>query len=134
MAEDKKEQNEVQAAEAAAREPSEFDKLLKKEFKPKSDHAKDAISSAVRTLAEQALSETSLISDDSVATVEAMIGEIDRKLTEQINLVMHHQDFQALEGSWRGVHHLINNTETDRMKNAMMMRCVVPRLFVLSSD
>ena len=113
MAEDKKEQKEVQAAEAVAIEPSEFDKLLKKEFKPKSDHAKDAISSAVRTLAEQALAETSIISDDSVATVEAMIGEIDRKLTEQINLIMHHQDFQALEGSWRGVHHLINNTETD---------------------
>ncbi|MEE9120047.1 MAG: type VI secretion system contractile sheath large subunit, partial [Syntrophobacteria bacterium] len=108
-----KEKEEVQAAEAVAIEPSEFDLLLKKEFKPKSDHARDAINSAVRTLAEQALSETTLISEDAVSSIEAIIAEIDMKLSEQINLIMHHEDFQALEGSWRGLHHLVNNTETD---------------------
>jgi type VI secretion system protein ImpC len=108
-----KEKEEIQASEAVAIEPNEFDLLLKKEFKPKSDRARDAISSAVRTLAEQALSETALISDDAVRSIEAIIAEIDMKLSEQINLIMHHQDFQALEGSWRGMHHLVNNTETD---------------------
>ncbi|MFC1794842.1 type VI secretion system contractile sheath large subunit [Planctomycetota bacterium] len=113
MAEEMKDQKETQAAEAVAIEPNEFESLLKKEFKPKSDHAKEAIDSAVRTLAEQALSETALISDDAVTTVEAIIAEIDRKLSEQINLIMHNEDFKALEGSWRGLHHLVNNTETD---------------------
>ena len=113
MAEEKKEQKVAQAAEAVAIEPTDFDKLLKKEFKPKNEHARDAISSAVRTLAEQALSETTLVSDDSVTTIEAIIAEIDKKLSEQINMIMHHEDFKALEGSWRGLHHLVNNTETD---------------------
>ncbi|MGB2806538.1 MAG: type VI secretion system contractile sheath large subunit [Sedimentisphaerales bacterium] len=113
MAEEKKEQKQAQAAEAVAIEPNEFDKLLKKEFKPKTDHARDAISSAVRTLAEQALTETTLVSDDSVTTIEAIIAEIDKKLSEQINMIMHQEDFKALEGSWRGLHHLVNNTETD---------------------
>jgi type VI secretion system protein ImpC len=107
------EQQQRAEAEAVAIEPSEFEALLQKEFKPKSDHAKEAIDSAVRTLAEQALSETALISDDAVASVEAIIAEIDRKLSEQINLIMHHEDFKSLEGSWRGLHHLVNNTETD---------------------
>jgi len=110
MAEEMKEQKEAQAVEIEA---NEFEKLLKKEFKPKTDHAKEAIHSAVRTLAEQALADTALVSDDSVRTIEAIIGEIDRKLSEQINLIMHHEDFQALESSWRGVHHLVSNTETD---------------------
>jgi len=113
MAEEKKAQKETQAAEAVAIEPTEFDKLLKKEFKPKTDHAREAIGSAVRTLAEQALSETTLVSDDSVTTIEAIIAEIDKKLSEQINMIMHQEDFKALEGSWRGLHHLVNNTETD---------------------
>jgi len=113
MAEEMKDQKEAQAAEAAAIEPSEFESLLKKEFKPKSDHVKEAIGSAVRTLAEQALSETSLISDDSVKTIESIIAEIDRKLSEQINKIMHHEDFQKIESAWRGLHHLVNNTETD---------------------
>jgi type VI secretion system protein ImpC len=108
-----KEKEQAQAPEAVAIEPSEFDALLKKEFKPKSDHAKEAINSAVRTLAEQALSETALISEDAVNSIEAIIAEIDRKLSEQINLIMHHEDFKSLEGSWRGMHHLVNNTETD---------------------
>ena len=108
-----KEKEEAQAAEAVAIEPNEFDLLLKKEFKPKSDHAREAINSAVRTLAEQALAETTLISEDAVSSIEAIIAEIDMKLSEQINLIMHHEDFQALEGSWRGMHHLVNNTETD---------------------
>jgi len=108
-----KEKEEMQASEAVAIEPSEFDLLLKKEFKPKTDRARDSISSAVRTLAEQALSETALISDDAVRSIEAIIAEIDMKLSEQINLIMHHEDFQAIEGSWRGMHHLVNNTETD---------------------
>jgi type VI secretion system protein ImpC len=112
MAEER-EQQQMRPAEAAAIEPSEFDKLLQKEFKPKSDHAREAIGSAVRTLAEQALDETALISDDAVKSIEAIIAEIDKKLSEQINAIMHHQEFQALESSWRGMHHLVNNTETD---------------------
>jgi type VI secretion system protein ImpC len=109
----KSKEEEAQAPEAVAIEPSEFDSLLKKEFKPKSDRAKDAISSAVRTLAEQAMAETAVISDDAVTTIEGIIAEIDRKLSEQINMIMHNEDFKSLEGSWRGMHHLVNNTETD---------------------
>lgn len=95
--------------------PTEFSDLLTKEFKPKSDRAKEAVESAVRTLAEQAIAETGLISDDAIKSIEAMIAEIDRRLTGQINQIMHHDDFQTLEGAWRGLHHLINNTETDEM-------------------
>ena len=51
----------------------------------------------------------------SSQSIEAMIAEIDKKLTEQINLIMHHEDFQKLEGAWRGLHYLVNNTETDEM-------------------
>ena len=111
MAEEMKDQK--QAAEPVAIEQSEFESLLKKEFKPKSDHAKEAIDSAVRTLAEQALSDTALISDDSVRTIESIIAAIDKKLSEQINLIMHHDDFTQIESAWRGLSHLVNNTETD---------------------
>src|SRR5438874_12920377 len=99
--------------QAGAVEVTEFDTLLRKEFKPKTDEAKEAVEQAVRTLAEQALSQTKLISTDVVKSIEAIIAELDLKLSEQINVIMHHADFQKLEGSWRGLHYLINNTETD---------------------
>ena len=37
-----------------------------------------------------------------IKTIEAIIAEIDRKLSEQINLILHHEDFQKFEGEWRG--------------------------------
>src|SRR5918994_5324597 len=96
-------------------EANEFDFLLKKEFKPKTDEAKDAVERAVRTLAEQALSQTKLISNDVVKSIEAIIAQLDKKLTEQINVILHHEDFQKLEGAWRGLHYLVSNSETDEM-------------------
>lgn len=96
-------------------EGNEFATLLQKEFKPKTDEAKSAVEQAVQTLAQQALSQTGLIGTDAVKSIEAIIAALDRKLTEQINLILHHEDFQKLEGAWRGLHYLVNNTETDEM-------------------
>src|SRR6266545_2902051 len=104
-----------------ALEPSDFDFLLRKEFKPKTDEAKEAVERAVRTLAEQALSETKLISPDVVKSIEAIIAQLDKKLTEQINMILHHEDFQKIEGAWRGLHYLVNNTETDEMLKIRVM-------------
>jgi type VI secretion system protein ImpC len=105
----------TEAAEAQTIETSEFEGLLKKEFKPKTDRAREAVQAAVQELAAQALQQTALISDDAVRTIETIIAEIDRKLSEQVNLIIHHPDFQQLEGTWRGLSYLVNNTETDEM-------------------
>lgn len=106
-------EQELQSQQAGAIEPSVFESLLQKNFKPKTDRAREAIRTAVQTLAQQALAQTALISDDAVRTIESMIAEIDRRLSEQTNLILHHSDFQALEGTWRGLYHLVSNTETD---------------------
>ncbi len=99
----------------------DFSVLLNQAFKPKTERTREAVSHAVQTLAEQVLQETYTVSDDVVETVEGIIAEIDRKLTEQINLILHHEEFQQLEGSWRGLHYLISNTETDEMLKIRVM-------------
>jgi type VI secretion system protein ImpC len=92
-----------------------FSELLQKEFKPTSEGARSAVENAVHTLAAQALEASALIRDDTIQSIEAFISALDQKLTEQINLVLHHKEFQTLEGAWRGLHYLVNNTETDEM-------------------
>ena len=104
-----------ETSEARTIEMTEFEGLLKKEFKPKTERAREAVQAAVQELAAQALLKTTLISDDAVRTIETIIAEIDKKLSEQINLIIHHSDFQQLEGTWRGLSYLVNNTETDEM-------------------
>lgn len=112
-----------QAAEAAAvaTEPDQFAALLQKEFKPKTDRARAEVERAVQTLAEQALSETAVISDDVIGTIKAIIAEIDKKLTDQVNLILHSERFQQLESAWRGLNYLVSNTETDEMLKIRVM-------------
>ncbi len=108
------------AAEAVATE-DDFAALLQKEFKPKSDRAKEEVQTAVETLAQQVLQGEVLMADDVIGTISAIIAEIDLKLTEQVNQIMHHEDFRKLEGAWRGLHHLVNNSETDEMLKIRVM-------------
>jgi type VI secretion system protein ImpC len=91
----------------------EFAALLNKEFKPKSDDAKSAVEQAVLTLAQQALSQTNLISSDVLMSIEAMIAELDRKLSQEVNLILHNPEFQKLESAWRGLHYLVNISKLD---------------------
>jgi type VI secretion system protein ImpC len=111
----------AQSSTAATLEGNEFTSLLSKEFKPQTDRAREEVETAVLTLAQQALSTTTKISTDAVNSIQAIVAEIDRKLSEQVNEILHHEEFQKLEGSWRGLHYLVNNTETDTMLKIRVM-------------
>src|ERR671918_265093 len=112
------EKQAVQEAPAEAIETAEkspFTALLQREFRPQTEQVAQRIEGAVQILAEQALADTALVSDDAIKSIQAMIAVIDKKLTEQVNQILHHADFKKIEGAWRGLHHLVNNTETDEM-------------------
>ena len=94
-------------------EATELSTLLKQEFIPTSGRAPEPVEAALRTLAQLALAAPQLIGQDAARTVEALIASIDRKSTEQINLILHHEEFQQLESAWRGLYYLVSNTETD---------------------
>ena len=109
------------ALAAVSLEGNDLASLLQKEFKPKSDEARSAVEAAVQTLAQQALAQTQLIGKDVVKSIEAMIAAIDKKLSDQVNQIIHHEDFQKLEGAWRGLHYMVNNTETDEQLKIRVM-------------
>ncbi len=107
---------QLQSSNATAAQTTtenDFNALLTREFKPKSEQAKTAVELAVKTLAEQALTTSITMADDAYKNIAAIIAEIDHKLSEQINLILHHEEFQSLESAWRGLHYLVSNTETD---------------------
>ena len=110
-----------QQADVAWAELGDFSSLLNKEFKPKSDRAKEEVESAVSTLAEYVLKGVTTVSDDTIKSIQGIIAEIDRKLTEQVNLILHNEDFQKLESAWRGLHYMVNNTETDEQLKIRVM-------------
>lgn len=74
-------------------------------------HARDLITELV----DQVLAGTVTISKDLVASLDARVAEIDHLISEQLNAVMHHADFQRLEASWRGLKYLTQQSETSTM-------------------
>lgn len=111
-------QSDASPANAEEIETITLDKLsdlIDAEFRPRSNEASQAVVVAVNTLAEQLVTSEMVVSSDPTKAVEALVAEIDRKIGEQMNEILHHDDFQKLEGAWRGLSHLVNNTETDEM-------------------
>ncbi|UAJ09837.1 type VI secretion system contractile sheath large subunit [Glacieibacterium megasporae] len=100
------------APAAAEITTDDFSALLQKEFKPRTDEAKSRVEMAVRTLAEQALAGSNVMPGDVIGTIESMISALDRTLTEQVNVIIHNEEFQALESAWRGLQYTVFNTET----------------------
>ena len=47
-----------------------------------------------------------------VAMINERVAEIDKILSDQLNAIMHHAEFQKLEASWRGLHDMVYGTET----------------------
>ncbi len=92
----------------------DFASLLRKEFKPNTEERASRIEQAVATLAQQALADSNIIGDDVFSTMDKLRAEIDRKLTEQVNAIIHHDDFKALESAWRGLHYMVMNTSTGK--------------------
>ncbi|MBL8793331.1 MAG: type VI secretion system contractile sheath large subunit [Planctomycetia bacterium] len=66
----------------------------------------------MRTLTEEAMRGTVTWSKNVNKTLSAAMSTIDAAISKQLAAVMHNPDFQKLEGTWRGLHHLVMNTET----------------------
>ena len=52
---------------------------------------------------------------DVVTLIEQRIAEIDEKIGLQLDEILHAEEFQQLEATWRGLHYLVMNTETGTM-------------------
>src|SRR5215475_4369740 len=108
-------------ARVETREADEFSALLKQTFKPRTERAATEIENAVSTLVEQALADTSLVKTDVIDTIEEMIAQLDRKLSAQMNEILHAPEFQQIESAWRGLSYLIFQSETDALLKIRVM-------------
>ncbi|MCC6785175.1 MAG: type VI secretion system contractile sheath large subunit [Planctomycetes bacterium] len=66
----------------------------------------------MQTLAEEAMKGTVTWSKNLTVTFREAIAGIDAVISKQLAAVMHSEPFRKLEGSWRGLHHLVMNSET----------------------
>jgi type VI secretion system protein ImpC len=77
----------------------------------------------IRTLTEEAMKGTVKFDKDVVRTIKSMIAAADQQISTQLATVMHHPDFQRLEGTWRGLHYLVMQSETGESLKLRVLNC-----------
>ncbi|WDE03288.1 type VI secretion system contractile sheath large subunit [Thalassomonas viridans] len=75
----------------------------------------------IRALTEEALKGTVKWNKNLTVTFNQAIKVIDETISKQLSAIMHHDEFQKLEGSWRGLNHTVQNSETNATLKIRMM-------------
>src|SRR5258707_1463615 len=96
------------AATTTEAAPGLLDQIISNTKQTEPDRAQDL----VKTLVEQALAGTVTFDRNLTRTFDKAVAAIDAKMSEQLNAIMHDPKFLKLEGSWRGLHYLVQNSET----------------------
>lgn len=87
--------------------------------------AKDLIAN----LTQQVLQGTVSWDKNLTQTINQAITAIDQAMSKQLSAILHHQKFQSLEGSWRGLNHLVMNSETGQTLKIRMLNVSKRELF-----
>ncbi len=83
----------------------------------------------IRSLVEESLKGTVAFDKNITKTISQAISSIDATMSQQLAAIMHNADFQKLEGSWRGMHHLVMNSETGAQLKIRVMNISKRELF-----
>src|SRR6266849_7437018 len=79
--------------------------------------AKERGRDLVKEFVGQFLEGSMTIARDAEMMINARIAQIDHLLSIQLNEILHHPSFQKLEGSWRGLKYMLDQSETsDQLK------------------
>ena len=97
-------------ADAAA--PSLLDSIIDQSRVATSDSEKRHTRNLISELVDQVLKGAVTLSSDLSASIDLRIAELDQLLSDQVNAIMHHPDFQRLEASWRGLKYMVMQSET----------------------
>jgi len=108
--------SEQQASTENAQEQKEnlslFDQVIDA---TKEDAQQDYTNDLVKTLVENAIEGTVVWDGSLLKTVEKSVAMIDKIISDQVTQILHDSKFQRLEGSWRGLHHLVKNSLCSKM-------------------
>jgi len=85
--------------------------------------SKERGKSQIKEFVSQILQGQMTVSRDAEATINARIAQIDHLISIQLNEILHHESFQKLESSWRGLKYMMDQSETSDMLKIKVLNC-----------
>src|SRR5512147_1401843 len=106
---------EAAGAGAQSQELSLLDSIVEEGKVGKDAAAKARGKDLIKSFVSEVLAGSVTQGKNTEVMINARIAQIDHLISLQLNEIMHHPDFQKLEGSWRGLRYLVGNSETSEM-------------------
>ena len=103
-------EKQAKSSEAAVEELSLMDQILE-QTRALDDQERDQNKTYIEEYLKK-VAKGNTVSKDVAANINFWIAEIDKNLSAQLNEVMHSDEFQKIEGTWRGLHYLVHQSET----------------------
>jgi len=116
------------ATTTTTQEDNLLDKILDR-TKPLNDKERERNKDYVGQFLKQIVQPGQVVSKDVETNIKYWIAEIDKKLSSQLNEVMHAPEFQQLESTWRGLHYLVHQSETGESMKIRVMNVKKRELF-----
>lgn len=107
MAEEKQESQQAEAAEGG----SLIDQIMQETRLKPADEGYETAKKGIQAFIGDLLEPQRKGEKVEQKVVDNMIEEIDRRIGEQVDEVIHHKDFQKLESSWRGLKMVVDRTD-----------------------
>jgi type VI secretion system protein ImpC len=120
---------EAKSAEQAAATTAESGGLLEAAISATKQTERSRAEELLRTFTEEALKGTVTFSKDVTRTLNEGISALDKLISKQLAAIMHNPEFQKLEGTWRGLHYLVQNSETSAQLKLKVLNCGKRDLF-----
>ncbi|QDU62422.1 hypothetical protein Pan216_32890 [Planctomycetes bacterium Pan216] len=119
------EQQKGQAQTTETQEVSFLDQAIGATKQTERSTAEDLL----KNLTAEALKGTVTWDKNVSKTINEGIAAIDRVISKQLAAIMHKDEFQKLEGSWRGLHYTVMNSETSSQLKLKVMNVSKRDLF-----
>src|SRR5271166_1610173 len=104
-------QGAVGAAATTTTEGSLLDEILSETKLNPTDEGYDVTRTGIQALMRELLSPKHQNEKVDRAFADALIAEVDEKISRQVDIILHHPEFQKLESAWRGLKFVVDHTD-----------------------
>lgn len=114
----------LQTATASTSEVAELsllDSIVEQSRIARNDEEHGRTKSLIGGLAREVMAGTIVVSENMTLSIDKRIAEIDALISSQLSEIMHHEQFQKIESTWRGLYYFCQETPSHSLIKIRML-------------
>lgn len=107
--------------DVSIQEYSVLDSIVERSRIARTEEEHERAKSLIGELAKEVMAGTIIVSENMTLALDKRIAEIDALISTQLSKVMHHEQFQKIESTWRGLYYFCQETPSHSLIKIRML-------------